>query len=143
MKLIKITYTRKYNLGNYETHDITLEAEMQDDDNPQTVLTSLANVASDWHLSQKREATQAQPVKTPAQLANEEYTRTHPQTVTWQPRPATSLGPYEATTNLTDPNVQALVQKCEEEQHAIDKDGYRYWVMKKNGVVEALARRPK
>ena len=77
MKLIKITYTRKYNLGNYETHDITLEAELQDDDSPATVLTSLANVASDWHLSQKREAAQ-QPVKTPAQLANEEYTRTHP-----------------------------------------------------------------
>lgn len=138
MKIIKISYTRKYNLGNFESHDITLEAEVQDDDSPQAVLTSLANVASDWHLSQKREA-----VKTPAQLANEEYTRTHTQTVTWQPRPATSLGPYEATTNLTDPNVQALVQKCEEEQHVIDKDGYRYWVMKKNGVVEALARRPK
>lgn len=142
MKIIKISYTRKYNLGNFESHDITLEAEVQDDDSPQAVLTSLANVASDWHLSQKREAA-PQPVKTPAQLANEEYTRTHPQTVTWKPRPATSLGPYEATTDLTHTNVQALVQKCEEEQHAIDKDGFRYWVMKKNGVVEALARRPK
>ena len=64
MKITKIVYTRKYNLGSYESHDITLEAEIQDDDSPATVLTSLANVASDWHLSQKRQA-QTSPENTP------------------------------------------------------------------------------
>ena len=33
MKLKQITYTRKFNLGNYETQDIQLTAELDENEN--------------------------------------------------------------------------------------------------------------
>ena len=33
MKLKQIIYTRKFNLGNYETQDIQLTAELDEDEN--------------------------------------------------------------------------------------------------------------
>lgn len=87
MKLKEISYTRKYNEGNYETTDLSITAELDENDSPKTVWTELANIADDWHLTHVREKKaaqsaepapvqrvaplQAQPVKSPMQQANE------------------------------------------------------------------------
>lgn len=60
MKLKEISYTRKYNLGNYETEDLSITAELYEQDSPKTVWTELANIADDWHLQHVREKKAAQ-----------------------------------------------------------------------------------
>ena len=138
MKIHKVVYTRKYNLGNYETEDLQIEAEVGED-NPQTVWTALADQADSWHAGHNKPAppvTVAQPKVTVQETIT-------PQAVTWQNRPATSLGPYESTSDISHPEISQLILKCEEEQKAVDQNGYRYWTMKKDGIVNALARRKK
>jgi hypothetical protein len=59
MKIKEVAYTRKYNLGGYETEDITLTAELADHDSPQTALLSLADEALNFHLANKRKAVES------------------------------------------------------------------------------------
>ena len=41
MKIRSIEYTRKFNLGNYETQDIKIQAEVDDNDNVDAVFLEL------------------------------------------------------------------------------------------------------
>jgi len=43
MKIKSIEVARKFNLGNYETQDIKLTAELDETDNPDSVIISLKN----------------------------------------------------------------------------------------------------
>ena len=43
MKITNVEVTRKFNLGNYETMDIKLAADVEEGDNPESVIISLKN----------------------------------------------------------------------------------------------------
>ena len=139
MKITKVNYGRTYNLGEYNSERLDLEAELAEGDSPQTVWTALADQADSWHAGHNKPTP---PVTVAQPKVTVQETKT-PQTITWQNRPATSLGPYESTSDISHPEISQLILKCEEEQKAVDQNGYRYWTMKKDGTVNALARRKK
>ena len=55
MKIIKVALTRKFNLGGYESIDVSAEAELAENDNCLEVWTILKDNAEMWHLYQQRE----------------------------------------------------------------------------------------
>ncbi len=54
MIISKIVYNRKFNLGNYETQDLTIEAQLNEKDNPLEVWTILADNTEMWHIDYMR-----------------------------------------------------------------------------------------
>ena len=60
MKIKKVTFTRKFNLGNYESYDVSAEAELAENENFLDVWTILRDNAEMWHLDQQRK-TEKQP----------------------------------------------------------------------------------
>lgn len=54
MIISKISYNRKFNLGNYETQDLTIEAQLNEKDNPLEVWTILADNTEMWHIDYMR-----------------------------------------------------------------------------------------
>jgi len=49
MKIVEVTYRKKYNLGNYETHDIELKALVEDGEDPEEVLNKLKDACDNVH----------------------------------------------------------------------------------------------
>jgi hypothetical protein len=49
MKITSIHYSKKFNLGNYENHEIGLTAELDENDDPGNVLTGLITQVNDRH----------------------------------------------------------------------------------------------
>jgi len=76
MKITKVSFNRKFNLGNYESLDAGMEAEIADTDNPLEVLTILKDNVEMWHIDQTRK----KPV--------ENGEGTQPSTLTPSPKPS-------------------------------------------------------
>jgi hypothetical protein len=57
-KIRKVMYRRKFNLGNYETLDIELEAEVNDNETPEAVLDELATEILAWKNARIQKAAQ-------------------------------------------------------------------------------------
>jgi hypothetical protein len=52
----KVAYRRKFNLGNYETLDIELEAEVNEGENVDAVLDDLATEILSWKNARVQKA---------------------------------------------------------------------------------------
>ena len=77
MKPTTVCYARKFSLGNYETESVQVEAQLSDGESILQAWTDLKALAEEWHQDKNKKPTQppTQPVKTPAQLANENTER--------------------------------------------------------------------
>ena len=53
MNVTKVAYTRKFNIGNYESVDVSIEAQLNDKDNPLEVWSILADNAEMWFIGEK------------------------------------------------------------------------------------------
>ena len=76
MKPTTVCYARKFSLGNYETESVQVEAQLAEGESILQAWTDLKALAEEWHQDKNKKPTQQpqtqpQPVKTPAQLANE------------------------------------------------------------------------
>lgn len=73
MNINKASVTRKFNLGNYESIDLTLEADLNEKDNPLNCLQELRDaIEMEFINMQRKDKPAASPaVKSPMQLANE------------------------------------------------------------------------
>ena len=65
MKITKVSFNRKFNLGNYETLDAGMEAELTEKDNPQEMLTILKDNVEMWFIGQQRKKPQTPQCNTP------------------------------------------------------------------------------
>ena len=54
MKIAQVAYRRKFNLGNYETMDIELVADVEPGEQVKDVLDSLVREAKDWKKEKER-----------------------------------------------------------------------------------------
>jgi replication factor A1 len=54
VKITKVSFSRKYNLGNYETLDVGAEAELTEQDNPLEAWSILRDNAEMWFIDQQR-----------------------------------------------------------------------------------------
>jgi len=71
MNITKVAYTRKFNLGNYESLDLSIEAVLNEKDNPLEVWSILSDNAEMWFISEKTRKTKqdAKPQSAPQQPA--------------------------------------------------------------------------
>ena len=53
MNITKVSYSRKYNLGNYETLDVAAEAVLNEKDNPLEAWSILADNTEMWFIAEK------------------------------------------------------------------------------------------
>ena len=53
MNITKVSYSRKFSLGNYETLDLSVEAALNEKDNPLEVWNILADNTEMWYISEK------------------------------------------------------------------------------------------
>jgi hypothetical protein len=144
MNISKVSYTRKFNLGNYESCDLMVEAQLNEKDNPLEVWSILADNAEMWFIgSQKKDKPKAE--------SNESKSTTQPTTFgnqpKWEPMPATSTnkGAWEKTVDTQNPQVHQLIQVLTTKDTAIQKEGYTYWLLKdrETGELQGLGRRQK
>lgn len=49
MKVTHILVSRKYNLGNYQTLDLQLEADLEQDEEPKKCMTLLEQMINDYY----------------------------------------------------------------------------------------------
>ena len=63
--------------------------------------------------------------------------------IKWEKMPPTEKGVWEKTVDVNNPTLEHLIHKIEAENKAVDYEGYRYWLTKKDGKIEAVARRVK
>jgi hypothetical protein len=60
MNITKVAYTRKFNLGNYETLDLSIEAVLNEKDNPLEVWSILSDNAEMWFISERNKKAKTQ-----------------------------------------------------------------------------------
>src|SRR5208282_3057097 len=71
MQITKVSFTRKYNLGNYESCDISMEAQIDEKDNPLEVMTILSdNIEMEYIALQQKKQPPKEPFKSPMETAN-------------------------------------------------------------------------
>jgi hypothetical protein len=61
LNITKVSYSRKYNLGNYESLDVAAEAVLNEKDNPLEVWTILADNTEMWYIAEKNKKANPQP----------------------------------------------------------------------------------
>jgi hypothetical protein len=79
LNITKVSYSRKYNLGNYETLDVAAEAVLNEKDNPLEVWTILADNTEMWYIAEKNKKANPQP-KQPS-TPQPQVTQPKPETV--------------------------------------------------------------
>jgi hypothetical protein len=70
VQIVKVVYTRKFNKGNYESEDVTYEAQLLEGESANTILCVLKNMSEEWHrhsLSKIEEKTPTPSIPTPPQ----------------------------------------------------------------------------
>ena len=150
MKITKVMFNRKFNLSNYESLDIAAEAELIDDSvNVLEAWSILKDNAEMWFIDQQRKKTQAlqQPVapkpvqpSTPQQSLKNESMQPK-KDADWIEMPSTEKGPWEKSSDLTCLEHKAIYDKICESGKAYDRNGYRYWLIRKDSSIEGLGRR--
>jgi len=71
MQITKVSFTRKYNLGGYESCDISMEAQIGEKDNPLEVITILSdNIEMEYIALQQKKQPPKEPFKSPMEAAN-------------------------------------------------------------------------
>ena len=61
MRIVKVTFNRKFNLGNYESLDVGAEAELAENDTAMEVWTILKDNAEMWFIDQQRKRKEPSP----------------------------------------------------------------------------------
>lgn len=74
INITKVSYTRKYNLGNYESLDLSAEAQLFDKDNLLEAWSILADNTEMWFIDYQRKKTQP-PMKPEPQPAPEKQAK--------------------------------------------------------------------
>lgn len=88
MNIKTVSVSRKFNLGNYESLDLYMEADLAANENPKEALAILRdNLEMTFAEMQRAKPKPAEPLKTPMQLANENTTKRE----TAKPNPAPSI----------------------------------------------------
>jgi hypothetical protein len=54
VNITKVSFSRKFNIGNYESLDASMEAELSEKDNPHEVLTILKDNVEMWFIDQRK-----------------------------------------------------------------------------------------
>lgn len=54
MKIDRVRYDKKFSIGPYLTDSVGIEAQVDADETPELVLTTLKTIVEDWHYSQYR-----------------------------------------------------------------------------------------
>lgn len=92
MKITKVGFTRKFNLGGYESLDVSAEAELNEKDNALEVWTILKDNAEMWFIDLQR-------AKTKPQQTEPEMPKggviIDLETLVWQDMPATEKGVWQ------------------------------------------------
>lgn len=159
MKITKVSFTRKFNLGNYESLDVAAEAELNENDNALEVWSILKDNAEMWFIDQQRKDKKPSPTSNPqaekqsapsAIPPNQPAPSTSPSTPhqnqKWEEMAATenNKGIWYRCTDTADPEIQKIIDKIYEENKPIFKDGFLYWIVhesKDSDIVIGLGRR--
>jgi len=94
LKIIKVSYTRKFNLGGYETEDVTAEAEVAENENFLETWTILRDNAEMWHLDNERKR-ERKPQPKPTEEPEPKGVVVNLNDLTWEAMPPTEKGPWE------------------------------------------------
>jgi hypothetical protein len=57
MKVIEVHLSRKFNLGNYQTMDVHVQASVESNDDAKQVIAELENLILDWYTGRKTSLT--------------------------------------------------------------------------------------
>ena len=144
MNITKVSYSRKFSLPNYENLDLSIEAQLNEKDNPLEVWSILADNTEMWFIDHQRKKETPKPAQTPTTqpvgtpLKNETpQTPAISTTLKWEPMPPSPKGPWEKSEDLD----KEIYDKICETGKAVYKNGYLYWILKKDGKVDGLGRR--
>ena len=145
MRIITVTFSRKFNLGNYETLGASMEAEISDVDNPQETLTILRDNVEMWFRDQQKKPVgeqQNQPVE-PKQPKPQPEKKAEPKIdvtgLKWEE--IKTENPFEVCKDYEAEAYKLLKAKIAEKQgKPIWLDNYTFWIMR-DGTT--LARRKK
>lgn len=130
MKITKVAFNRKFNLGNSETLDASMEAELTEKDNPQEALTILRDNVEMWFIDQQRRKPAANsntPVD-PKQELEEKKRDFDPDLCNWQNKTG-SNGDYQMAKDGQDYR-KLFVYLLEAEKNFAKISGYSYWLFK-------------
>ena len=59
----------------------------------------------------------------------------------WEPMQPTEKGPWEKTIDTNNPEIKMIITEIMKEHKAFNWDGYKYWVLEKNGEMQGVGRR--
>lgn len=145
MNITKVSYSHKFNLGNYETCDLGVEAQLNEKDNLQEVWNILADNVEMWFINKMRSASK-QDAKLPTVPQPPTVTplpTPSPTPIKWEQMPPTEKGPWEKTVDTTNPKIQQIITKLDQENRPIFCEDGVYWLMKTDGKIEGVGRRLK
>jgi len=145
MRITKVAFTRKFNLGNYESLDVHAEAELNDKDNPLESWSILRDNTEMWFIDQQRKKPSEQQNTPVEQPQEKDYFKTDQLTV-WQPFPETdkNQGRWEKNTQTENPQFKAIVQALQSvgtQLHSKDPNALYWLLTDEGGKVTGLARR--
>ena len=150
MNITKVAYSRKFNLGNYETLDLSIEAQLSEKDNPLEVWSILADNAEMWFIAQNNKQTaKLQPQQTQQPQASQQPAASplpspSPTPIKWEKMPATEKGSWEKTVNLNNPEIESIIEKIKQaDNKVVDIGNYRYWKIYFDNQLTGVGRRIK
>ena len=136
MNITKVSYSRKFSLPNYENLDLSIEAQLNEKDNPLEVWSILSDNAEMWFIGERNKKAKTQvPLQQPVPQVTATPSTSTP--IKWEPMPPSPKGPWEKSDYLD----KEIYDKLCETGKAVYKDGYLYWILKQDGKVDGLGRR--
>ena len=156
MNITKVSYTRKFNIGNYESCDLMVEAQLNEKDNPLEVWSILADNTEMWYInSQSKTKPKAEnvegikPRETPSISSPFHQPSTSPTSIHWQsmppPKSKPEKGPWEKCSQIDHPEVQAIIAKLEGQTYPVQLNGHTYWLLhdQESQAINGVGRRMK
>jgi hypothetical protein len=148
MKIVKVSFTRKFNLGNYESLDLHAEAELSGADNPPEIWTVLRDNTEMWFRDSQKKPVgeqQNQPAE-PKPEPPKEYFKAG--TLKWFEAPPTDKGPWEKLDPLDLEKAEAkeIIKALESAGKPLfsKEPNALYWLLKDvSGKVTGIGRRRK
>ncbi len=135
MKIIKVAFTRKFNLGNYESLDLYAEAELNEKDNPLEIWAILRDNTEMWFRDSLKkpvgEREQPQPKEEPQKLQAEKKAEPEIDVTGLHWEDVRTENPFEVCKDYEAEAYKLLKAKIHEKQgKPIWVDGATYWMMR-------------
>ena len=140
MRIEKAVFTRKYNLGNYESLDLSLESSLGDKDNPQEVWSVLQDQADVWFANRNRKKSE-EPIMPEEKPQEKKYFNAD--ALIWKFMPPTDKGPWESTESSDKSEYREIVDALEAADKPLFSKDALYWLLKKEDKVTGIGRRKK